>query len=116
MIKDSESKPRKSGYRSGLRRLLTAKEAAEYLGIHPKTLWEWTDKGILPRVETPGTKPKYDLRDLENLIQQNKIYVTQTASEVASRILNGKKIINPGTQHEVPNQKISPTISLKRFN
>ena len=83
MVKDSKSKSRKSGYRSGLKRLLTAKEAAEYLGISTKTLWEWAEKGILPRVEIPGTKPKYDLRDLENLIQENKIYVTQAASEAA---------------------------------
>ena len=72
---------------SGLKRLLTAKEAAEYLGISTKTLWEWTEKGILPRVEIPGTKSKYDLQDLENLIQENKIYATQAASETAERII-----------------------------
>jgi len=91
LVKDSESKLRKSGYRFGLRRLLTAKEAAEYLGISTKTLWEWAEKGILPRVEIPGTKPKYYLRDLENLIQQNKVYATQAPSEAASRILNETK-------------------------
>jgi excisionase family DNA binding protein len=83
LIKENEAKPRKFGFRSGLKRLLTAKEAAEYLGISTKTLWEWTEKGILPRVEIPGTKSKYDLQDLENLIQKNKIYVTKAASEVA---------------------------------
>jgi excisionase family DNA binding protein len=74
-----------------MKRLITQKEAAEYLGISTKTLWEWTEKGIVPRVEIPGTKSKYDLNDLENLIQENKNYVTQVASEAAKRILNGTK-------------------------
>jgi len=57
-------------------------------GISPKTLWEWTKKGILPRVEIPGTKSKYDLEDLENLIHKSKNISIQTASDKAKKILN----------------------------
>ena len=71
-----------------MKRLITQKEAAQYLGISPKTLWQWTEKGIIPRVEIPGTKSKYDLNDIENLIKENKNYVVQAAAETAKKILN----------------------------
>ena len=57
-----------------LKRLLTVKEAAEYLGISPKTLWEWSRTGIIPMVKFDGKRVKYDIRDLDSLIEQNKIY------------------------------------------
>ena len=72
-----------------MKRLITQKEAAEYLGISPKTLWEWTERGILPKVEIPGTKSKYDLNDLEKLIQENKHYVPEETSNVVKNILAG---------------------------
>ena len=53
-------------------RLLTGREAAIYLGISTKTLWEWYNKGILPRVKMEGTKTKYDKTDLDELIEKNK--------------------------------------------
>ena len=87
MTKEIDSKSRKSRYQSGLKRLLTAKEAAEYLGISTKTLWEWTERGVVPRVEIPGTKSKYDLNDLERLIQDNKKYVTEAATQTVKSIL-----------------------------
>ena len=70
-----------------MKRLITQKEAAEYLGISPKTLWEWTERGVVPRVEIPGTKSKYDLNDLDNLIQDNKNYVIEAATQTAKSIL-----------------------------
>lgn len=66
-------------------RLLTAKQAAEYLGIRPKTFWEWTSKGVIPAVKIPGANPRYDLRDLEALIEQHKCY--PAAGEVEGEIL-----------------------------
>ncbi len=71
-----------------MKRLITQKEAAEYLGISTKTLWVWTEKGIIPRVEIPGTKSKYDLNDIENLIKENKNYALQAVAETAKKILN----------------------------
>ncbi len=61
---------------SGKPRLLTGKQAADYLGIHPKTLWEWVNKGIIAQVKIQGANPKYDVRDLNRLIEQNKKYLT----------------------------------------
>ena len=81
MIKKSESKQRKSGYRPGLKRLLTAKEAAQYLGIHTKTLWEWSRTSLIPMVKFPGKRIKYDIRDLDDLIDNNKIYGLYSESE-----------------------------------
>jgi excisionase family DNA binding protein len=74
LIKENEAKLRKSGYRPGLKRLLTAKEAAEYLGIHPKTLWEWSRTGLIPMVKFDSKRVKDDIRDLDDLIEKNKIY------------------------------------------
>ena len=70
-----------------MKRLITQKEAAEYLGISTKTVWDWTERGILPKVEIPGTKTKYDLNDLEKLIQENKHYVPEETSNVVKNIL-----------------------------
>ena len=72
-----------------MKRLITQKEAAEYLGISTKTVWDWTERGILPKVEIPGTKTKYDLNDLEKLIQENKHYVPEETSNVVKNILAG---------------------------
>lgn len=57
-----------------LRRLLTAKEAAIRLGITPKTLWEWVNRGIIPQVIFPGSKPKYDILDIDRIIEQYKSF------------------------------------------
>ncbi len=56
------------------KRLLTHKEAAEYLGIAAKTLWEWVNRGIIPQVKFPGSNPKYDIVDIEMAIEENKSY------------------------------------------
>ena len=55
-----------------MKRLITQKDAAELLGISPKTLWLWTNGGLIPYIKLPGTRIKYDLFDLEQLIQDNK--------------------------------------------
>ena len=64
----------KSGNEFGLKRLLTSKEAAEYLGISPKTLWVWSRGGLIPMVHFEGTRVKYDIRDIERVIENNKIF------------------------------------------
>jgi predicted site-specific integrase-resolvase len=55
-----------------MKRLITQKEAAEILGICPKTLWEWSNRGLIPQVRLPGTRVKYDIKDIEQLIKINK--------------------------------------------
>ena len=52
-----------------MRSLLTTDEAAELLGVRPKTLtrWRWTGDG--PRFKRIGPKAiRYDPRDLEEFI------------------------------------------------
>ena len=53
-------------------RLLTGKQASQYLGIRYKTLWEWVKKGIIAQVKIPGAKAKYDIWDLKILIERSK--------------------------------------------
>jgi excisionase family DNA binding protein len=55
-----------------MQRLITQKAAAELLGISPKTLWLWTNNGLIPYIRLPGTRIKYDLSDLDQLITDNK--------------------------------------------
>jgi len=56
------------------KRLLTAKEVSIHLGITPKTLWVWVNRGLIPQVKFPGSKPKYDVQDIEKIIEQHKEY------------------------------------------
>lgn len=62
----------KAQYYWRLPRLLTANQAAAHLGITPKTLWEWVNRGIIPQVKFPGAKPKYDIQDLDRIIEEHK--------------------------------------------
>jgi excisionase family DNA binding protein len=55
-----------------MKRLITQKEAAAILGISPKTLWLWTNNGLIPYIKLPGTRIKYDISDLEQVIQDHK--------------------------------------------
>jgi excisionase family DNA binding protein len=54
------------------RRLLTLPEAATYLGLSPWTVRELTGKGRLPVVRITR-KLLFDLRDLDALIEQEKM-------------------------------------------
>ena len=53
-------------------RLLSATQAANYLGVDTKTLWEWVNTGLIPQVKFPGRRPRYDIQDLDKLIEENK--------------------------------------------
>ena len=64
-----------------IRRLLTGNEAASRLGITPKTLWQWVNLGIVPQVKIPGAKPKYDINDIDELIDRNKGYSEAALAE-----------------------------------
>ena len=45
--------------------LLSLKDAAEIIGVHPSTVRLWTDKGILPAHRTPGGHRRYKRADVE---------------------------------------------------
>ena len=46
-------------------RLLTADEAAEYLGVSLQTLYGWRWKRVGPRAAKVGRELRYRLRDIE---------------------------------------------------
>ncbi len=48
-------------------RLLSRKEACDYLGICPTTMWKWTKEGVLTAVQS-ATKLKYRKSDLDRIL------------------------------------------------
>lgn len=67
-------------------RLLSAREAARYLNMSYKNFWQLlnTGKMDLPAIRIPGTRPKYDIRDLEKLIDESRS--TSASAKVLSKI------------------------------
>lgn len=53
------------------RRLLTSREAAEWLAVSPRTLWELANRGDLPCVRI-GRSVRYDPNDLDAWIARQK--------------------------------------------
>jgi excisionase family DNA binding protein len=53
------------------RRLLSAEEAGEYLGIRKGTLYVWARKGTIPSVKI-GRRLLFDVRDLDEMIERVK--------------------------------------------
>lgn len=52
-------------------RLLTEKEAAEYLGVPANTLRYWRWMGKPPKYRVLNTRIRYDIRDLDRWIEEN---------------------------------------------
>jgi excisionase family DNA binding protein len=53
------------------RLLLTKREAAESMSVSERTIDNWRTAGKLPAVII-GTHPRFDVRDLQRLIDQHK--------------------------------------------
>jgi len=53
-------------------RLLTKSQAAKYLGISIRTLHKWIKRGMVNPIMIPGGHSKYDINDLDRLIQESK--------------------------------------------
>jgi len=51
------------------KRLLSAKEAAEYLGLSHRTLWAWAQQGQIPVVRL-GRRVLFDQVDLDEVIEE----------------------------------------------
>jgi excisionase family DNA binding protein len=63
----------------------TLGEASQFLGVHPTTLREWVDAGMLQVFRTPGGHRRFDLRDLERFLQQRKTITPSRALAIAER-------------------------------
>lgn len=57
---------------SNNRRLYTASEAGEYLGLSEQTIRQWASQGRLPKVKIGGKALRFDIRDLDLLIKSDK--------------------------------------------
>ena len=53
---------------SGEKRLLSAKEAAVYLGLSHRTLWAWAQQGLIPVVRL-RRRVLFDRVDLDKVIE-----------------------------------------------
>ena len=61
----------KAGIRDG--RLLTAKDAAQYLGVPYTTLRDWAHRGMLPIVRPPDCRRWWiDRLDLDRFVERFK--------------------------------------------
>lgn len=47
---------------------LTIRQAAELLGVHPLTLRNWSEKGAVPCLRTPGGHRRYRREDLQRML------------------------------------------------
>ena len=48
--------------------LLAIRQAAELLGVHPLTLRNWSEKGAVPCLRTPGGHRRYRVQDLQRML------------------------------------------------
>ena len=73
-------------------RLLRLSQAAQYLGINPRTLNRWTLAGAVPVVRIPGqSQVHYDIRDLERMIDENKSAYATPDIDIGTGSLKHKK-------------------------
>ncbi len=50
--------------------LLKLSEAAQILGVHPRTLRNWSDRGHIPYLQTPGGHRRFRKNDLQNFVRK----------------------------------------------
>ena len=50
--------------------LLTIAQAAELLGVHPRTLRQWADRGHVAHLQTPGGHRRFLRAELERFVQR----------------------------------------------
>ena len=47
--------------------ILTGAQVAALFGVHPSTVVNWAESGVLPCFRTPGGHRRYQLSDVETL-------------------------------------------------
>src|SRR3979411_3151988 len=85
---------------------ISIKQAAQILGVSPKTLRRWEEKGVLSPHRTMGNKRRYSLRAVENLKQKKPTFPKPL-------ILPATPVIKPEEQSVFANEVITPTPSHK---
>lgn len=56
--------------RTFMSKFLSRKEAAEYLGVHPRTIYKWEAAGLLSPSLKVNNRPRYLIEDLEQIIKR----------------------------------------------
>ncbi len=73
MIKKNNATP---GYFGVGKRLLSIKEAADYLGLKPQTLYNWRHARKGPDYVMIGGIPKYEPDTLEKFIDSGRVHLS----------------------------------------
>ena len=55
-----------------MEKLLNIKEASKLLNVNEATLRVWEKKGFIKSIRTPGNHRRYDMRDIEEFLNQHK--------------------------------------------
>lgn len=63
-------------------RLLTPKEAARMLGVHPLTLYRWARKGKIKVVTTPSGRYRYPLTEILRILGKDESEIDQVTRTV----------------------------------
>jgi excisionase family DNA binding protein len=89
---------------------ITPKEASRILGVHPTTLRLWTRQGKLLAYRTPGGHRRFDLRDIQRLLEEGQRqtqetvmhYTVEKALAVARSQVTGQLIPREYWYQQVP--------------
>lgn len=69
-----------------LKNLLTVKEAAEFLKVHPHHLYRLKCNKAIPYLQIPGVGVRFDQDELIKWIQEGKVDVTDWTSKAQNLI------------------------------
>jgi excisionase family DNA binding protein len=62
-------------------RYLTVSEAAQRLGVHPKTIRAYADMGMLPFMRLPGGHRRFQDEDIEEFRRQHTVEAREPTEE-----------------------------------
>ena len=66
-----------------VRRFLSVQDSAEYLGLAPKTLYTWAERGTIPAYKL-GRLWRFDREELDRFVRgaNNEVYIQSVSSAV----------------------------------
>ena len=75
---------------------LTADEAAEHIGVEPKTLTNWRSRRVGPPFYRHGRKPRYLLSEVDEWLKAKRINTEVSTSRKRSRRTKAAKRFDLG--------------------